>query len=161
MYSLYKTLYTGWKFQETHVNTFGKKYPCTLCRKSFTQGGNLKIHALTHSREKPKTYLCTLCTKSFTYNGNLKSDMKKYWGENSYFCLCTKCFKNDGNLKKHTGTHLLEKLYACLLCTKSGSFTLLIMAYTLSKEALVLNVESLFYVCSTQCLVLFSILWLN
>ena len=93
-------------------------YPCTLCRKSFTQSGNLKIHALTHSREKP--YLCTLCTKSFTYNGNLKSDMKKYWGENSYSCsLCTKCFKNDGNLKKHTGTHLLEKLYACLLCTKS------------------------------------------
>jgi KRAB domain-containing zinc finger protein len=42
-----------------------KPYVCNVCKKGFTQLGNLKNHEKNHI-SKPKTFNCELCPKTFT-----------------------------------------------------------------------------------------------
>ena len=68
-----------------------KPFPCTLCTKSFKQGGDLKRHMRT-------PFQCTVCTKSFTYAGVLKKHMKTHSGQKLYPCtVCSKSFISSEN----------------------------------------------------------------
>ena len=81
--------------------------PCS-CGKSFNQQENLKIHAGTHTREKP--YACEHCDKSFTTQGWLNRHIRTHAGDKSYTCEhCGKSFDQEGNLMIHARTHTVEK----------------------------------------------------
>ncbi|KAM9341519.1 zinc finger protein 711 [Symphorus nematophorus] len=48
----------------------GKLHPCQICFKNFVCPYKLSRHMVTHSGIRP--YKCTLCSKTFTQNGHLK-----------------------------------------------------------------------------------------
>jgi uncharacterized Zn-finger protein len=52
---------------EDHIRAHNgeKPYICSVCKKGFTQLGNLKNHEKNHV-SKPKSYQCELCPKTFT-----------------------------------------------------------------------------------------------
>ena len=52
-----------------------KSFECKACMKMFKTKGNMKIHALTHSKEKP--FKCDGCPKAFSQKGNLKTHQYK------------------------------------------------------------------------------------
>ncbi|GAA5888556.1 hypothetical protein JCM6882_008995 [Rhodosporidiobolus microsporus] len=64
-----------------------RKYVCELCidqPKSFARPSALRIHMLTHTKEKP--HVCPICFRSFAIISNLKRHQKLHEDENSALC---------------------------------------------------------------------------
>jgi len=53
-----------------------KPWQCSVCDKTFTQPGNLRIHMRVHTNEKP--FACSICKLRFSYSTALKSHMRKH-----------------------------------------------------------------------------------
>jgi hypothetical protein len=101
-------------------------YWCDFCDKAFSQSGGLKIHARTHTNERP--YVCTFpdCDSSFTTSGGLKIHTRTHTNERPYACTfdgCDSTFTQSGGLKIHTRTHTNERPYVCTFpdCEKTFS----------------------------------------
>ncbi|KAI4810825.1 hypothetical protein KUCAC02_013754 [Chaenocephalus aceratus] len=56
-----------------------KPFSCSVCKKAFSQNGNLKIHMRIHTGEKPFT--CSVCKKAFSQSGYLKIHMSVHTGD--------------------------------------------------------------------------------
>ncbi|VIO99527.1 Uncharacterized protein BM_BM17840 [Brugia malayi] len=75
-----------------------KKQRCNVCQKEVF--GNMKMHMLTHTGEKP--YSCSMCKKNFTQFGNMKMHKLTHTGEKPYSCpICGKCSSRKQDLQTH------------------------------------------------------------
>lgn len=45
---------------------------CNICDKQFTDANRLAVHVKRHNDKKPTSFECTICFKSFSQQGNLK-----------------------------------------------------------------------------------------
>lgn len=105
-----------------------KNYACTFegCKAVFAQKGNLKIHARSHTGEKP--FACTFegCQCSFKTSSHLKNHMCTHTGERPYLCKfegCEASFTTSTNLKTHMRRHTGEKPYRCTFEGCEATFT--------------------------------------
>uniref|UniRef100_A0A8D9FHI5 Protein hunchback n=1 Tax=Cacopsylla melanoneura TaxID=428564 RepID=A0A8D9FHI5_9HEMI len=99
----------------SNVHADSRPFKCKVCRTSFKQMGNLKIHLLSHSKERP--FKCDLCEYSAKYSSGVRQHMKIHSDEKPYHCdICDYSCKHSGNLKIHMRIHFEEKQFQCKIC---------------------------------------------
>lgn len=76
-------------------------HKCAVCDKSFAKIGNLNVHMIIHSEEKP--HQCQHCDQGFSHQSTLKSHILIHTGEKPYSCSrCTYSCRQAGTLNNHT-----------------------------------------------------------
>nr|XP_004653507.2 PR domain zinc finger protein 14 [Jaculus jaculus] len=101
------------------VDKGDRKFPCSLCKRSFEKRDRLRIHIL-HVHEKHRPYLCSICGKCFSQSSSLNKHMRVHSGDRPYQCVyCTKKFTASSILRTHIRQHSGEKPFKCKYCGKS------------------------------------------
>lgn len=101
------------------------RYPCPDCDKSFPYPSVLKLHLVTHTKEK--IHKCIMCAESFAQSKNLYAHYKQSHPfestervedrPKSYPCgTCDKVFTHGKSLKVHEAMHTRDKKYKCDGC---------------------------------------------
>ena len=82
----------------------GKNHKCIFCDKSFYSTTNLKLHIVTHDKNREKMFKCNNCDKAYYDKPSLKSHIHDtHEGKRKYKCkTCAKVFSKKSNLKRHT-----------------------------------------------------------
>ncbi|KAL1775666.1 PR domain zinc finger protein 14 [Sigmodon hispidus] len=100
------------------VDKGDRKFPCSLCQRSFEKRDRLRIHIL-HVHERHRPYLCSTCGKSFSQSSSLNKHMRVHSGDRPYQCVyCTKKFTASSILRTHIRQHSGEKPFKCKHCGK-------------------------------------------
>ncbi|XP_035715941.1 gastrula zinc finger protein XlCGF7.1-like isoform X2 [Folsomia candida] len=90
---------------DTHIatHTTEKRFKCATCGKSFTQKHSLQIHERTHLAKADRpVFPCRLCPLNFYSERGIWYHVKTYHDQNQYFCrICGKNLKNADRLKYH------------------------------------------------------------
>jgi transcription elongation factor Elf1 len=84
--------------QDKHL--FKRRYPCTICPKTFTTPSSLTIHYRIHRGELKHT--CQFCNVAYVTNASLVRHLLKQHNFLSFKCeLCGLSFEKLGELKEH------------------------------------------------------------
>ncbi|KAM8786886.1 PR domain zinc finger protein 14 [Rhynchonycteris naso] len=101
------------------VDKGDRKFPCSLCSRSFEKRDRLRIHIL-HVHEKHRPHKCSTCGKCFSQSSSLNKHMRVHSGDRPYQCVyCTKKFTASSILRTHIRQHSGEKPFKCKHCGKS------------------------------------------
>ncbi|EHH28559.1 PR domain-containing protein 14 [Macaca mulatta] len=101
------------------VDKGDRKFPCSLCKRSFEKRDRLRIHIL-HVHEKHRPHKCSTCGKCFSQSSSLNKHMRVHSGDRPYQCVyCTKRFTASSILRTHIRQHSGEKPFKCKYCGKS------------------------------------------
>ena len=105
-----------------HMRRHTYSVTCDVCYKSYSSNTALKLHAMTHTGEKPNS--CEYCGRSFTSRCNLKSHIRSHLGEKPFKCtLCDYRAVQSTSIKKHMiASHSDVRAFACHLCSKTFKF---------------------------------------
>ena len=97
------------------THTQEKPVECNVCHKTFKSKIHLKSHQAVHSE---KAFQCDLCTFKSNFREGLKKHVKSvHTGERSHTCnTCGKAYVNQGDLTRHERTHTGEKPFKCDQC---------------------------------------------
>jgi len=100
------------------THTGERPYSCNLCDFSCSQKSYLNVHLRLHSKERP--HVCTHCSSAFKTSRCLKKHLLIHNGEKSHKCdFCGKGFNQRCNLKIHLRQHTGEKPFCCNVCNRS------------------------------------------
>nr|XP_058901469.1 PR domain zinc finger protein 14-like [Kogia breviceps] len=100
------------------VDKGDRKFPCSLCKRSFEKRDRLRIHIL-HVHEKHRPHKCSTCGKCFSQSSSLNKHMRVHSGDRPYHCVyCTKKFTASSILRTHIRQHSGEKPFKCKYCGK-------------------------------------------
>ncbi|CAH3029617.1 unnamed protein product [Porites evermanni] len=87
----------------------GDRPQCSVCMKTFSRSGTLRVHMRIHNGEKP--FQCRFCPKKFAQSGNLAAHERIHTGEKPFECkYCGKRFTQSSAQKSHTMTHISKEL---------------------------------------------------
>uniref|UniRef100_H0VYG1 PR domain zinc finger protein 14 n=1 Tax=Cavia porcellus TaxID=10141 RepID=H0VYG1_CAVPO len=101
------------------VDQGDRKFPCSLCKRSFEKRDRLRIHVL-HVHEKHRPHKCSTCGKCFSQSSSLNKHMRVHSGDRPYQCVyCAKKFTASSILRTHIRQHSGEKPFKCKFCGKS------------------------------------------
>lgn len=101
------------------VDQGDRKFPCTVCNRSFDKRDRLRIHVL-HVHEKHRPHQCAVCGKRFSQSSSLNKHMRVHSGERPYKCPhCVKAFTASSILRTHIRQHSGEKPFKCRHCGRA------------------------------------------
>ncbi|XP_073832621.1 uncharacterized protein [Musca autumnalis] len=106
------------------THTKEKKFVCKTCGEAFLRPETLNTHRKKHSKDyKAKIYQCTQCNMSFTRKFTLERHQITHTGEKKHQCThCDRVFAASGDLVKHLRTHLGENTYMCDECPQAFKY---------------------------------------
>ncbi|XP_070533154.1 transcription factor IIIA-like [Ptychodera flava] len=103
-------VFDKWSELRRHMSNHVQEHPCEVCDKSFKNRHKLKLHLLTHSKER-EIFHCTYagCEKTYLKAQSLTLHVENYHeGKRPYACAhegCTKTFKHKVSLVQHQVVH--------------------------------------------------------
>ena len=111
--------------QQVHQN--GESLQCKICGTKYTQRSYLTRHMLTHGE---KRFHCDICKKTFFQTTDLKMHMRVHTGERPHVCeVCSKRFRQSSHLISHMKVHTGQKGHSCVTCSKRFSSTVRLNAH--------------------------------
>ncbi|XP_071040601.1 zinc finger protein 501 [Parasteatoda tepidariorum] len=91
--------------------------PEVYCTQTLVVIGTLNENSLVHSEEK--LYSCSVCGKTFNQGGSLKHHIRQTGEKSYSCSMCDKTFIWKRNLVRHCLVHTEEKPYSCSMCNKA------------------------------------------